>query len=986
MRASLLLTELRISFEELLEYGRLLQLDFSDSKIDISEETFEQIKELAKDNKTRESVLEAGMRRKAVNLGAFLEHDLYYKIPAEIKWFGNQADGGDYGFLNLPELGDVYFNLKHVSGLSYGELGEDVCVIAEIPKKDFEVKTKKSASKIYPLNSEEDIKFMLYCFLIYQDSALKNLKSNSVLYTFRNNLIRLESEITNDHKSFFVDFILESIQDNTLKSESLLHIESLFTLLGPYNEEKEKKEEIDRITSYYLFNNPYQFPLFKFIISFRRYCGLELTQEISQRILEIASESHVYNWWMDNGIDVPFSTLLEVLVEKITDENSEKDIFLSKLKPTEIESLFQEAFQEMIDSEELKIDRIGKFLDLAKEYEQDLEIERLDEHKQYQLWKNGKIDKIPLNYVRAELLKPEEEVDDENSIFVRKKEKLTEKQSIIKKMSFQNLKDLISLIYLEEDKKNENKQFEEVSFILDNIQIEIDEKSELVEIAFSHSSDWYQLRLFVSDFTDNIDYDSAVIYTGLLDSKSQKLFFKKILKLIAEGDLKLDLHDLNRINTIDYQTSEYAKEIDGVGLDYSLSVIIQLLNDLSNDEITKTKTIYDIVAGQITNPKDFLVIDGFFDKCKGRTVLQITDKNSVEDPIYTTLRKPEFKPRFSTLCDGRKAVNKVTNEAASCNKSGLEFWWCENSQCYDVCRTTHKSEDWKNYNLEDILHILNINYNQKQYEILLNVINRANRFFQHLSCKSCQRILKPSGKGNYGFYGVSTFYCPDENCEEHSNQIYLSHCLNGKCEGIIDSRESVKCKSEGFGEECGWYICNNCFACCSSEKLTGRQAAYNMSGQEYKCHVKGHKDRGVICCTKCGNEMKARVQYGEDFKRQLKWFIDQHKSHQNIVKSGQRSDGKWWFLWSSLGFTSEEYKKQLSNLYVTGFNIPDYSDKGKSVQLIAEPMKENNESKVFTCPPCDFILKITDFQEFDYARQNSIINYHENIFSKNTIK
>lgn len=37
-------------------------------------------------------------------------------------------------------------------------------------------------------------------------------------------------------------------------------------------------------------------------------------------------------------------------------------------------------------------------------------------------------------------------------------------------------------------------------------------------------------------------------------------------------------------------------------------------------------------------------------------------------------KKENFKPRFSTFCDGRKAVSQETNEPILCKKSGLEFW------------------------------------------------------------------------------------------------------------------------------------------------------------------------------------------------------------------------------------------------------------------------------------------------------------------------
>lgn len=984
MRASLVLRELRISFEELLEYGRLLETDLSDPKLEISEETFQQIKELANHKETRQRIQEEAIRIIAKKLGAFPEHNLYYKIPAEIKWFGDRSNGGDYGFLKIPELGDVYFHMKHVSGLSHEELGPEVCVIAEIPKKDFEVKFKKSASKIYPIKKEEDIMFMLYCFLIYDESALKNLVSTDLLGTFRNNLERLESEINHGHISYFTDSILKKIEDSSLQSEFVLQLESLFPVLGTFSPEEEKKEEIDRITKEYLFNRKYYYPLFRFIIRFRKYCGLEITEEINKRILDVSYENHLYDWWKDFGLKVPFSSLVDVLMERLLKDPLESSEFLSKLKPVEIEILFEESFQKIIQDDEIDENVIAGFLNQAEEYDQEFNLELLGEKRIYGLWKNGIISKAPLNHIRFQLQKSEKE-DYDNYTWPRREKIKTEKEQILEKISFQELKDLVSLIYYDENKKSDSKRFDEFANILNILKNTAGEKKTLVEIAFNNSSEWERLKLFVADYTDVIDFDNAVLYTGLLDSTSQKLFFKKVLKLIEDEEINAGLEDLRRITSIDYETSEYAREIDGVGLDFSLAVILQLLNDLKDNKITKTKTIYDLVASQIKRPGDLLVIDGFFDRCQGRTIL----KYDSETDEYQTERSYDRAPRFSTFCDGRKAINKATGEAAKCKKSGKEFWWCENDQCFEISRKQHLAEDYKNYNLIDFMRILGISYQEEQYEKLLGVINRVNRFLSHMTCRSCKTILRPvdsNKNSNYAFYRVTRFQCSNQECEESHKEIYLSHCLNGQCMNVIDSRDSVKCKTSGYTENCGWYICNNCFACCSSEKLKGRQYALEITGQEYQCHTEGHKDRGILCCNKCGEEMGEEKLYGDLYKQQLNWFIKQRNSHKNITSYGKRKDNKWWFIWEQGDFTFEEYRKHLENLYKTGFNIPDYRLTWKTNQLIGEPFNENNASQIFSCNNCDNIYKLSDFHEFDYARQNSIFNYHDKIFNKTRVK
>lgn len=548
-----------------------------------------------------------------------------------------------------------------------------------------------------------------------------------------------------------------------------------------------------------------------------------------------------------------------------------------------------------------------------------------------------------------------------------------------------DLKNILAKTHYNNEVINEDDQFKTIVFFIENIPQKY--KIEYINSVFKKASDYYKLKLFVLDYTDEVDYNEVVIYTGLLSSDNQKLFFKKIIKLIAENKIDLSLEDLNRITTIDYQTSEYAKEIDGVGLDFTLSVILKVINDLKNNFTTSRTSLFDLVANQIKTPKDLLVIDGFFEKCSGKTIIEENGTNKLEDgtfeTLYKTAKKEHFLPRFSTFCDGRKAVLKGTSEPVLCKKSGLEFWWCENSQCYDVCRKKHSPEQWQNYTLEDVLQILKIPYQEVQYEILLNVINRVNRFLEHLSCRKCNSILKPKGKANYAFFGVTMFSCKNQDCEDHAKDIYLSHCLNGQCEDIIDSRDSVKCKTHGYEDECGWYICKNCNACCSSEKLKARAGYLANFGQEYKCHLEGHRDRGVICCSDCGHEMKEPIPSFELYKKQLDWFIEQKDKNPNIIKSGQRkNDGKWWFIWTRGAFSYEEYRKQLQSLFSSGFSIPDFNNKEKDSQLIAEPFEAKKLAidKVFVCPNCDKHFDLNNKDDFDYARKRAIQKFHINIF------
>ncbi|WP_031425528.1 hypothetical protein [Flavimarina sp. Hel_I_48] len=984
MRVSEALKQLRISFEELQEYGRLLEVDLSVSKPDVGSVLYDRIKELVNHKITRERVFEKAMQIRAKNIGAY-EIDECYRVPAVVKWFGNKATGGKYGFLEVYGLGDVYFNINDVVGFSAEELRPNRIVITELLKKDFKIQNKKAANKVYLLEQEKDIKYMLYTIVVYHQSTLHNHIGSTIHDSFYGNLDVLRAKFSNEHYLFFLDSILLRIDtDLNITTAFCADISKLFKLFEAFIPDEKFKSRVGQITTEYIFNEQYSFYKYRFIIEFRKLCGLNSFKKINTRIIETSPKDDLYIWWKDYNINVPFAKLADLLVKSFLKNPSKSFEYLSKLKPAKIDIIFEEIYQKILNSDDLELGVLIEFLDLAKEYDQELNYELLGDKRLYQLWKSEHISDPPLNFIRSLLQKIKAEESNNNSyvapraIYTR-----SEREEILEKLSFQNLRDLISLIYLKEEIVDREQRFHEFLNILDNLDIDKQKKELLITIAHNNSSEWYKLRLFIADYTETIEYDDAVIYTALLDSASQKVFFKKLIKLIGEGKLDLGLDDLNRITTIDYQTSEYIKEIGDVGLDFSLSVILQLLSDLKNNKITETKTIFDLIANQIKKPDDLLVIDGFFEKCQGRTVLSYNS----DTEEYNTELKHSWKPRFATFCDGRKAIDKSSGKPVTCNKSEKEFWWCENSKCYEAARNVNLNISYRNYSLQDIMQILEISYSLEQYEKLLGVINRVNRFLSHLTCRSCKTILRPidsPDNSNYAFYRVTRFHCSNQNCEESHNQIYLSHCINGRCMDIIDSRDCVSCKPKGYSENCGWYICNHCLACCSSEKLRAREFIYNQTGQDYKCHIEGHKDLGILCCNKCGGEMEESSQYGPVYKKQLKWFIDQKNKNSNITKYGQRKDGKWWFIWDKGNYTYDKYRIHLENLYKSGFNMPDYDDITRTNQLIAEPFRENINSQYFSCTSqdCDNSYKITDLNEFDYGRQQSIFYYHDKVFKR----
>ena len=79
-----------------------------------------------------------------------------------------------------------------------------------------------------------------------------------------------------------------------------------------------------------------------------------------------------------------------------------------------------------------------------------------------------------------------------------------------------------------------------------------------------------------------------------LSLEKQVKFFKKTAKLMDEGLVVLNIEDFTKIQ--------------GDNIDYSLSIVLQALNDLAKAQVTKRETIFEIIAKQIKSPNDLLQI------------------------------------------------------------------------------------------------------------------------------------------------------------------------------------------------------------------------------------------------------------------------------------------------------------------------------------------------------------------------------------------
>lgn len=505
--------------------------------------------------------------------------------------------------------------------------------------------------------------------------------------------------------------------------------------------------------------------------------------------------------------------------------------------------------------------------------------------------------------------------------------------------------------------------------------------------------DYFKLNLWLEDYHETLDFNSYKLYTITLSPPDQKKFVKKVLKSIHEGKANISVDDLTSLNVIDFETSKLAEQIDESHLDYSTSVILNVISELQSQTKLETRKetnsaqhrIYDLIIKQIKEPKDILQIAGYFDECGGRCSVSVHEEKNEEGEVtarnVSYNRNEHHKAKYHPICDGRKAINRATKEPLLSDEK-VEYWWCANQKCFKPSRELHNSTDWEKYSLLDFLTILKVDFKETDLEIYLNIINKANRFLKHLKCRECNHILYPKGKTQYAFYGVSNFSCKTETCSEKGKEIYLSHCLNGYCEMEIDSRDCVKCKPpELDAESCGWYVCNFCHSCCSGQQLERRKYVYdNILHKEYKCHIKGHRDLGIVSCNKCGDSMESNEMNVTEYERILNWFMANKDTSERIHKSGKNKLGKWWFVIKRGNESYETFREKLKKYYEVGFQIPDF-DKDKDLQLISEPIDfKKHSGDILTCKNCGNTLDLSN----DLEKARAVKQFHNIKFARET--
>lgn len=364
------------------------------------------------------------------------------------------------------------------------------------------------------------------------------------------------------------------------------------------------------------------------------------------------------------------------------------------------------------------------------------------------------------------------------------------------------------------------------------------------------------------------------------------LHFEKKGKFLMTGELlKVALQDLRGFTKKTTQLEHYFEKCEGRANLNFLPCDDRNVRELPFGEgqfyfrisfpnrNTSLVTAVETLPGQRWNPKES--IWGVPHRYKAE-VIQFAKKHRffldfiggrylTDNKHLFVLQREDKPPAGITYCEGRLAhiPDKFHNR---------EFWWCSNQQCYQNCETHHSPEKWRDYTLLDFCRILGFNlhtisvvgesaFNGHYYKFI-SLINRFNRLWERLYCTCCNQVMYPSDVSHFAAYSVVRFSCVNETCQEHRKDVYLNHCLNGRCNHIIDSRISKRCVN-------GLFICEKCGSCCSHAMLTRRlNNLLKTGGYIHRnliyCveHKLGHLERGEYFCYK---HMSPMVEAKEDY-------------------------------------------------------------------------------------------------------------------------
>ena len=374
-----------------------------------------------------------------------------------------------------------------------------------------------------------------------------------------------------------------------------------------------------------------------------------------------------------------------------------------------------------------------------------------------------------------------------------------------------------------------------------------------------------------------VDLSTEVVIKALISLENKSRFFigGELLSIILEN-LKLD--KIKRFKLTDYfdecsgrQTADFDWKTYGAVKKVCPDDGVSIFEISFNYDAYLVEKVRRLPQRRWNAAAKSWIVPGQFDKevlefARSNSFFIDLDGSNYKNNIHLATFKRKDVPSGIQYCEGR--LSNKTDELF--NK---DFFWCKGDKCFERSVITHDPLDWQKYSLLDFIRIFNLNADSNdsvgnkvkdgKYFEFINLINRFIRLKDHLYCDECNLILYPSDHGWFTVNNVVRFKCVNPTCSLNNREVYLNHCLNGKCMAVIDSRISKSCPNDLF-------ICSNCGSCCSHAFFDRRlktidtndmldnpkkQWIYNQTKYKYDNKL-GHLERAEYYCYKCGTLME----------------------------------------------------------------------------------------------------------------------------------
>lgn len=469
------------------------------------------------------------------------------------------------------------------------------------------------------------------------------------------------------------------------------------------------------------------------------------------------------------------------------------------------------------------------------------------------------------------------------------------------------------------------------------------------------------IKLHYQDDSIEIDFIEDYKYLDQLDFDVQRKFIYDLSITAKNNSGKLFWSVINKMK-------ETVLEPNNKSYDPSTVFILYLLSQLEHADTLDKNTlnssdVFEFVYSKLTD--ESLIkhkLNGYFENCQGRAFAKeySTDKY--------TIKRTKNEP--CQYCEGKLMINTKTGNPAIDTRTNKEKYWCRNNICLAPSRQDHENHTHYFSNILENIGFTNIDY---FVGFVNGWVNKINSYLDHLQCRKCNKALIPKDIGS-GYYRVSHFYCNNSECKVsgEDNSVYITHCINSKCEELIDSRDSAQCSHN-------WYICTHCLGCCSTEKIQKRIEYYSHINRQYNGPTHGHKDEGKLYCPDCGKLITSKNNIGI-YDEMLNKFIRFKTQHPNVIKWGQRNtDNKYWFLLKKLPNSKyDDFDNNITKLSKLGFSVAEDYEHGNEIALISESYSSSN----IICKNCEFSININElYQEGDFYRAKAVEKWHNKIFN-----